>query len=384
LAILLLEAIDDRWRTGRDLRNRFGLADLGSVPAGPPLGSGDGAAEIHREQAVRDAHTRILLAALERGTRLLVVTSPRPNESRSAFVVDMARLFTYSGYRVLLVDADMQEPNLTKLIGNAEQAPRPVLIHDADSKVWSHLQPTSIDQVMLLSRHIGPDGRPMAPTLPWPDLVQSLNRAADVIIFDGPSALSSADAALLAPLVDGVVLTLDPSVDKRGAVLESKSRLLRRRGTNLLGSVVITPEPNRRPWLGLIPPSRRLTAGEPQTQSAPTPSAAEPVSQPASNPTASGAGNGLSSAMAQAISRGLLLAPGSANHPAQSFGNHSDDNVIDEPTDADDTTEVLDITEEDSLPTTQRPAMDASQSGRRRRSKGTTTRTTRRERAVGD
>ncbi|NJN18112.1 MAG: lipopolysaccharide biosynthesis protein [Oscillochloris sp.] len=373
LAILLLEALDDRWRTSRDLRNRFGLAELGTVPAGPPLGSGDAAAEVRREQAVRDAHTRVLLAALERGTRLLLVTSPNPNESRSAMVVDMARLFTRSGYRVLLVDADMTEPNLTRLVGNGDQAMRPVLIHNADSKVWSHLQPTSIDQVMLLSRHIGPDGRPMAPTLPWPDLVQSLNRAADVIIFDGPSALSSADAALLAPLVDGVVLALDPSTDRRGAILESKSRLLRRRGANLLGAVVIEPAPNRRRWLGIVPPSRQLPAESTVAQSVPP---AEPqVGAAAHTANAGVAGSGLSSVMAQAIERGLLLAPGTTNasraHDAESIEAPGSDSV-----------DILDMEADPPAAVAHQPT--PSNSSRRRRSKGGTARPLRRERAIGD
>lgn len=305
LAILLLEALDDRWRTGRDLRNRFGLSDLGAIPAGRP---DDSTAELKRENAVRDAHTRILLAALERGTRLLLVTSPQPNEARSAFIVDMARLFTRSGYRVLLVDADMSEPHLTNLVGRSEPAVRPAVVHNADVKVWSQLQPTHLENVLLLGRHIGPDGKPMVPSLPWPDLVQSLNRAADVIIFDGPSALSSADAALLAPLVDGIVLTLDPINDRRGAIMESKNRLLRRKGVNLLGAVVLEPgagvKRGRHPALTTEPARPQLT----------TPPATPPVAaaDTPANGVETGVNPGLSSAMAQAIGRGLLLPPGSS------------------------------------------------------------------------
>lgn len=240
LAIILLEFLDDRWRDGRDLRNRFGMLDLGAVPYGLPMIMSTPEQVALREGPVRDAHTRILLAAIEQGTRLLLVSSPEPSEARSAFSIDLADLFTRSGYRVLLVDADMTVPNLTNMIGRNANISRPVVVHNGDVKMWSYLQPTILENVMLLGRHTGPDGKPLVPSLPWPELVQSLNRAADVIIFDGPSALSSADAALLAPLVDGVVLTLDPTKNNRAAVAESKARLMRRRGANLLGAVVLT------------------------------------------------------------------------------------------------------------------------------------------------
>ncbi len=272
LAVLLLDRFDERWRGARDLRTRFGVSDLGTIPTGPPMAMATPEEAMQREPAVRDAHTRILLAAIERGTRLLLVSSPAPCLSRSAFSVDLADLFTRSGYRVLLVDADMTVPNLTNLIGQPENAARPVVIHNGDVKMWSYLQPTLLENVMLLGRRIGPDGKPMVPSLPWPELVQSLNRAADVIIFDGPSTMSSADAALLAPLVDGVVLLLDPTRDTRSTITESKSRLLRRRGANLLGAVVVkhprSPGFFGRRQLKSSPAPALLTADTPQDNAA--------------------------------------------------------------------------------------------------------------------
>lgn len=361
LAILLLEALDDRWRTGRDLRNRFGIQDLGAVPAAAlPGAERDPALEQRREEAIRDAHTRILLAALERGTRLLLVTSPRPSQARSAFVVEMARLFTRSGYRVLLVDADMTTPHLTSMVGGVESGLRPALVHNADVKIWSHLQPTPFENVMLLGRHVGPDGQPVVPSLPWPDLVQSLTRAADVIIFDGPSTLVSADAALLAPLVDGIVLTLDPLADKRREILESKYRLLRRKGASLLGAVVMEPAARtrgRRQALPAAPAAPMLTSG-------PAP-AAEPAAEPAP-----GVATGLSSAMAQAIGRGLLLPPQNDAVPMEDGAGEDGQ---------EDQEDVVIAAEAE-----ERPARPTAPTARARRRQRGAARRTRRARAIGD
>jgi capsular polysaccharide biosynthesis protein/Mrp family chromosome partitioning ATPase len=240
IAVFLLEFLDDRWRGGGDLRARFGMAFLGHVPGREPLIDLPPANALLREAAVRETHTQIVLAAVERGTHLLMISSPAPSEARSAFTVDLAQSFTRSGYRVLLVDADMDQSFLTTMIGEPQSATRPAVILNGDVEVWTNLQQTRLKNVFLMARNQDPDGRPMTPSLPWPDLVQSVNRVADVIIFDGPSALRGVDAALLSPLVDGIVLTVDPNYHSGHDVQESKHRLTRSRESQLLGAVILT------------------------------------------------------------------------------------------------------------------------------------------------
>jgi capsular polysaccharide biosynthesis protein len=240
VAIVLLDRFDERWRTSRDLRERYGLSDLGTVPGIAPIrGATNREQAKQREYAMREAHTQILLAAMEHGARTIMVSSPEPSEMRSAFVVDLADLFTRSGYRVLLVDSDIETEHLTNLIGQSEPSSNPVVLLDDDVKLSPYMQQTTMDNVLLLERKIGPNGNAVIPSLPWPSLVHALEHAADVIIFNGPSTLTSADAALLAPLVNGIVLTLDPARDLRGVIDESRSRLLRQRGVNMLGAVVL-------------------------------------------------------------------------------------------------------------------------------------------------
>jgi len=286
IATFLLELLDDRWRGGGDVRARFGMPYLGMVPGARPLISmALGSARV-RELAVREAHTQIVLSAVEHGTRSLLVSSPHPSEARSALIVDMAQLFTRSGYRVLLVDADMEQPTLTRMLGGQNGAARPVVLVNGNPELWSNLQPTPMKNVMLLAHNVGAEGQPLTPSLPWSELVENLSRVADVVIFDGPSTLAGVDAALLAPLVDGVVLTLNPARDGRVEVAESKSRLTRQRKTNLLGAVVLTEEQQpslpqlQRPWLPPMIARRLLGAGSPAPKEQPMPSARPDALEP--------------------------------------------------------------------------------------------------------
>jgi polysaccharide biosynthesis transport protein len=260
LAILLIDWLDERWYNRVDLRTRLGLADLGVIPQGPSLVLPHNTASLRlRENAVRDAHTRILLAAGRLSARTLLVSSPTTSQARSAFALDLANTFAQTGNVVLLVDADLETPHLTEIVERAstqspaQDAPSRELelwshlrnaSHARLVELWSRLRPTPIANVLLLpGRSASPNGRAaLVPSSRWPEAVEALREAADVIIFDGPSVMTSADAALLGPLVDGVVLVLDPQSDSRSTVLDVKARM-QQPGTKLLGAVIA---PNKR------------------------------------------------------------------------------------------------------------------------------------------
>lgn len=249
LGVLILNKLDDRWHEGSELREYLGVEYLGSVPGAQPMVVSAPALAARREHAVREIYTRILLAAMERGGNTLLISSPKPSRSRSALSVDLAEFYTRAGHRVLIVDADMLVDSdlsmsylasLARQDDDAHETDQPIVNYENDVKMRSYLQPTPLENVTLLSRRVGPDEGAQIPMLPWPELLQNLKRQADVILFDGPSVLNGADAALLAPLVDGVVLALDPARDTRSDVIESKSRVLRKPEAQLLGAVVIS------------------------------------------------------------------------------------------------------------------------------------------------
>ncbi|PDV96464.1 polysaccharide biosynthesis tyrosine autokinase [Candidatus Chloroploca asiatica] len=272
LAALLLDMLDDRWRSKSDLRSRFGMPSLGLVPGRRPLITLKPGSAWQREIAMREAHTNIVLAAMEQGSSSLMITSPTPSDARSAFSVDLAQLFTRSGYSVLLVDADMEQPILTRMLVGDNPEAQGTLYSNGKPEIWSRMYPTMLKNVLLLAHNVGPDGVALTPSLPWSELVEHLKRVADIVIFDGPSTLPSVDAALLAPLVDGVVLTLDPAYDNRGAITESKARLTRKRKTTLLGAVMLTeevlahPAQTQYPWLPLVKNAPRLEDGQADAQ----------------------------------------------------------------------------------------------------------------------
>lgn len=243
VAIFVLERLDRRWRGGSDIKQRFKLDNLGYVPNGPPLLIASPSFFEERFQAARNLQTNILLAAPASGARTLMLTSPQPSEARAAVSIDLADLFARAGQKVLIVDAEFTRSFLTQMLA-LQNTPYSWTVKpgiDADA-FWSYLRPTPIPNVALLPGRTRMSDMPaLISSSQWHELVARLLGLADVIIFDGPAALVGPDAALLAPHVEGIVLTLDPAVDSHEDVHESKQRLLRHHSSNLLGAVTFMP-----------------------------------------------------------------------------------------------------------------------------------------------
>ncbi len=291
-AIFVIEHLDGRMRGPRDLEEQFQLGDLGSIPIGPPLLSAPETFMAERLQAARDVQTNILLAAAEQNTRILMLTSPHPSESRTSLAIDLADLFGRAGQRVLIVDADFTSSMLTQMLSQSGTAQNWTMTSGNEYQdLWTHLRPTPMANVALLpGRGSNAGEQAMIPSLRWRELVERLLGTADMIIFDGPATLSGPDAALLAPHVDGVVLTLDPAIDNREDIEKSKARLLRQSGTRLLGAVTFTPSKQRprlgwaaqmhSPRLPILPAPSRATTPETPENAAFEPHDHEPIVTP--------------------------------------------------------------------------------------------------------
>ncbi len=240
LAVVILERLDSRWRGAADAKGRFNLRLLGDIEKGAPILASLAPHSVTRHDAVRGIHSNILLAAGERGVHTLFVTSPQPSLDRTALTIDLALLFARSGQRVLLVDADPITGDLTNSLHASDEVRPWSNINHESGRILASLTPTSIHNVALLPVNHNAMGQPSMLSSPrWRELVRSLAGIVDVVIFDGPAVMSGPDAALLAPHVDGIVLVLDPLMDKRQDVDQSRSRLQHQAQVTLLGAVTL-------------------------------------------------------------------------------------------------------------------------------------------------
>lgn len=180
----------------------------------------------------------------ERGAlRSLLITSSEPGEGKSTIAVNLAIAFAQSGKKVIVVDCDLHMPRQHQLNGLSNQVGLSTLL----------TEPTSMEEIVQESGIPGMYVLTSGPLPPYPakilesprmiSLIRNMSQQYDVILLDSPAFLVLADAALLAPIVDGVILVARRNFIQEGAVKETCRQLVEIKA-HMIGLVVNEAEPN--------------------------------------------------------------------------------------------------------------------------------------------
>lgn len=159
-------------------------------------------------QALKSLRSHLLLARPESDSLAFGILSPRRGEGRSLTAAQLALSLAQAGKKVLLIDADLENPGSAKLFG-LEAAGVPGLsgLLSGQASLKEAAKPSGIPNLTLLPAPAGST-----------DLSGALNPAAlkkwvgeakakfDCLIFDGAPLLSSPDAVVLCAALDGVLL----------------------------------------------------------------------------------------------------------------------------------------------------------------------------------
>ena len=181
--------------------------------------------------------TNIQFSSVDQPVKSILVTSAGPVEGKSVTAANLAVIMAQAGLRTILIDADLRRPvehrlfNLTNEVGLTN-----ALI--AQGPLDSYVRPTQVENLRILTTGALPpnpaealgSGRMRA-------LKAHLESEADMLIFDSPPCFPLTDAAVLARLVDGVVLVVDCADTRRDSALRAKE-LLEKVGGHILGIVL--------------------------------------------------------------------------------------------------------------------------------------------------
>ncbi|RPD84082.1 polysaccharide biosynthesis tyrosine autokinase [Luteimonas sp. 100069] len=206
-----LEFVDDTIKSPEDLEQHLRLPLLGVVPN---VRKGNVAEAIADPRSAFSESYRSVRTALQFSTdhgvpKVLLVTSASAAEGKSVTALTLARNFAQLGKRVLLVEADLRNPSLHRVMGvRAEQGLSSLLAGAADiSEVVRDTDEANL-QVILA----GPLPPNPAELLSGSRLLSMLTTAAekyDQVIIDGPPVLGIADAPILSNVVNGTLLVVN-------------------------------------------------------------------------------------------------------------------------------------------------------------------------------
>lgn len=165
------------------------------------------------------------------------VTSAAPGEGKSTTTANLAIALAEGGRRVIVVDADLRRPVLHTLFGlDNTEGLSTLLLGDGTQLP---LQDTVVPGVRLLAS--GPPPINPLEVLASRRLDQVLGLAcaqADYVVVDSAPAGALADAVVLAPRLNGVLLVVSAGRTKRDFARRAKEQL-ERVNANVLGVVLV-------------------------------------------------------------------------------------------------------------------------------------------------
>ena len=187
-------------------------------------------------EAFRNLRAHLKLSTQAGPSKIIAITSAVPREGKSMTSLCLARTMALTGSSVVLVDCDLRQRGVTKLIGDSDVGIREVvennlplqqaLIKDVKTNAWilPAARRRAIPQDLF--------GRPKTD-----ELLHILTEKFDYVILDTPPLLGMADARLLVAKADRVLYVVQwnktPTATARAAI-----EILKECGARMVGTLL--------------------------------------------------------------------------------------------------------------------------------------------------
>ena len=245
--VVALEVMDDSIKYPDEVERVLGLPLMGIIPklTRKRMGSKPVAMEVHDDprstlaEAYRSVRTALQFSTAEGAPKRLVVTSTTRNEGKSTTSLALAINFAQMGQRVLLIDADMRNPTVHKLLGIPNDFGLSNLL-SSDNRGDKMITPTVVPNLAVLTA--GPIPPNPVDLLTGPKLLLLLNITSalgiDYVIVDAPPMLGLADAVVLGNQLQNVLYVVQASTTRKAQIKNALRRL--RQGGLVPRGVVLT------------------------------------------------------------------------------------------------------------------------------------------------
>ena len=203
------------------------------VAGGEPLAPGQAVHDlvVHENpmsaaaESFRMIRTNLAFMSPEEPLRSIVVTSAHPREGKTTVASNLAVSFAQFGRSVLLVDTDLRRPKIHKVFNVSKDI-------GVSSLIVGH---ATLDDAVTATDIAGLHVLPSGPVPPNPsELLHSsgftrvhneMLERYEWVVFDSPPLSAVADAAILAPQMDGVVLVARAGHTTRDSISSVRRQL---------------------------------------------------------------------------------------------------------------------------------------------------------------
>lgn len=235
----ILDQLDDAIKTPTDLESALNLPLLGVVPKED---FDDPVAQISdRKSTLSEAYlaveTSLSFSTSEGVPKALAVTSANASEGKSTTSFAIAATLARLGHKVLLVDGDMRNPSVHKILGLANTSGLSEILSD-NADLQESVRGTDLPNLsVLLSGPIPPNP---AELLTGPKLAQLTDLALETfahVVIDCPPVIGLSDAPLITSAIRSTVFVISANATSKKSAVSSMRRLVDARA-HVIGTVL--------------------------------------------------------------------------------------------------------------------------------------------------
>lgn len=243
LMALLLDRLDNTFKTSQDVEARLGL---------PVLGVGQLIKDTSKvkpqrifiddnqsgfAESIRTIRTAVMLSALDAPKKILMVTSSVPEEGKTTIAINLAVALSHVK-RVLLIDADMRRPSLGKSLGFPLDAPGLSHFAAGSAPISKCIYPFEGTNLHIMpSGVVPPNPLELLMSHRFREVLEMLSNTFDYVVIDSAPVHLVSDALILAHLVNEVVFVTKAD-STPFQVARNGIRRLQGAGGNVLGVVL--------------------------------------------------------------------------------------------------------------------------------------------------
>ncbi|MGE9781589.1 polysaccharide biosynthesis tyrosine autokinase [Janibacter sp. G368] len=204
-------ALDTKVRGEEDIRAHSDapmLAGLPSERVSQGLVSVEDDPHGRHAEAIRRLRTNLMFVDVTTGRHSFVVTSAMPGEGKTTTAVNLALAMADSGRRTLLIDADLRNPSVAKLLGmEGSVGLTTVLLGDAEPRdviqTWG-----SAGLDVLPAGQVPPNPSELLGSGPMADLLANLMQSYDFVLIDSPPVVPVIDAVVIERHTGGLLMVV--------------------------------------------------------------------------------------------------------------------------------------------------------------------------------
>ncbi|MGY1787302.1 polysaccharide biosynthesis tyrosine autokinase [Geodermatophilus sp. SYSU D00698] len=155
----------------------------------------------------RRLRTNLQFLSVEKPPKAVMVSSALAAEGKTTVVVNLAQVLADAGRQVVIVDADLRRPKVADYLGLTGDAGLTNLLASTAS-VEDVIQTPREGISVIAAGPVPPNPVELLGLGAMADLLEKLRAQNDFVLLDTPALLPVADASTIAPLTDGVLLSI--------------------------------------------------------------------------------------------------------------------------------------------------------------------------------